>query len=114
MSSGGGWLYAFLLTVAIELPVVLLLTQGNKLTWRRRVGFIFLAQAITHPFVWFVFPTIPGMTGRTALTVSELCAWIVEGAVYALAGLAPSSLSALGVAGVANGLSLAVGLLISH
>jgi hypothetical protein len=114
MSFAAGWLYAFSLTVAIELPVVLLLTQGNALTWQRRAGFGLLAQFITHPFVWFVFPTISGITGRTALTLSELCAWIVEAGVYVLAGVAPTTLSALGVAGVANGLSLAAGILISH
>ena len=113
MSFAAGWLYAFSLTVAIELPVVLLLTQSNALTWRRRAAFGLLAQLITHPLVWFVFPTIPGITGRTALTLSELCAWIVEAGVYVLAGVAPTTLSALGVAGVANGLSLAAGVLMS-
>jgi hypothetical protein len=114
MSYSGGWLYAFLLTAAIEIPVVLVLTYGNAISWRRRASFGLLAQLVTHPFVWFIFPTIPGITGRTALTLSELYAWFAEAAVYALAGVAPTSLSALGVAGVANGLSLAVGLLMSH
>jgi hypothetical protein len=114
MSSVEGWLYAFLLTAAIEIPVVLALTSGSVLNWRRRAAFGFLAQLVTHPFVWFFFPTIPGITGRTALTLSELCAWIAEAAVYVLAGVAPTSLAALGVSGVANGLSLAVGLLLSH
>lgn len=113
MSSLSAWAIAFVLTVAIEVPVVLALTRDSKWDWRRRSGIVLLGQLLTHPLVWFVFPTIPGITGRTALTLSELYAWLGEGALYALVGVAPTSLSAMGVAAVANGLSLAVGLIIS-
>jgi hypothetical protein len=108
-----GWFLAFLLTVAIEVPIVVAMTRDNKMGWRRRASIVLLGQLITHPMVWFVFPTIPGITGHTAFTLSELYAWFGEAALYAALGLAPTSLGAVGVAGVANGLSLAVGLIIS-
>jgi hypothetical protein len=107
-----GWLVAFALTVALELPVVLALTRNGKLGWRRCCSIVLLGQLITHPLVWFVFPTIPGITGSTALTLSELYAWLGEAALYAVMGLAPTPLGALGIAGVANGLSLAAGLVL--
>jgi hypothetical protein len=112
MTSLASWLIAFTLTVAVELPVVLAMTRGNDLGWRRCCGIVLLGQLITHPLVWFIFPTIPGITGNTALTLSELYAWLGEAAVYAVMGLAPTPLGALGIAGVANGLSLAAGYLL--
>jgi hypothetical protein len=112
MSHLEGWLSAFVLTVAIELPVVLVLTRDSALAWQRRSAFVLCGQLMTHPLVWFVFPIIPGITGRTALTLSELWAWLGEAALYALAGVAPTALGAIGVAAVANAMSLAIGLLL--
>jgi hypothetical protein len=112
MSSLSSWLIAFVFTVAIELPVVLAMTRDTRIGWRRCCAIVLLGQLITHPMVWFVFPTIPGITGNTALTLSELYAWLGEAALYAVMGLSPTPLGALGIAGVANGLSLAAGLLL--
>jgi hypothetical protein len=113
MSVLSAWMVAFVLTVAIEAPVVLAMTRDNRFSWRRRCAIVLLGQLMTHPLVWFVFPSIPGITGHTALTFSELYAWLGEAALYLALGLSPSALAAVGVAGVANGLSLAVGLLLS-
>jgi hypothetical protein len=112
LSHAEAWLRAFLLTTVIEVPVLLALTRDSALGWQRRAAYGLMGQLMTHPLVWFVFPTIPGITGRTALTLSELFAWLGEAALYALAGVARTPLRAVGVAGIANGVSLAVGLLL--
>lgn len=106
------WFRAFLLTTAIEVPIVLWLTREVPLPAWRRGGISFFGQCATHPMVWFVFPYIVGLRGRTALTLSELWAWLGEAALYflALPGLRP--LRAVGIAGVANGASFALGLLL--
>lgn len=45
------WLKAFLVTQLFELPVYWFATRSL------RIGF--LASAMTHPIVWFVFPLLP-------------------------------------------------------
>ncbi len=45
------WLFAFVLTQAIEVPI-----------YRRATGSLwvaFAASALTHPVVWFAFPLLP-------------------------------------------------------
>lgn len=106
------WLRAFLLTALIEVPVVLALTRDSAVTLRRRAMLAVFAQLTTHPLVWYVFPNVPGLDGGQALVLSEIWAWLGEAAFYAVA-LAPlRPLRAVGVAGLANGLSLGLGLLL--
>ena len=69
------------------------------------------AQLATHPLVWYAFPSIPGLAPLTALTLSELWAWVGEAAFYATTGMTRRPLGALGVSAIANGASLGVGLL---
>lgn len=113
MFSPAAWLRAFLLTAAIELPVVLVATR--RLThvsrWRRALLALF-AQLSTHPLVWFVFPRIAGITGGTAVILAELWAWFGEALFYFVALAELGTWEALGIAGVANALSFAIGLLI--
>ncbi|MBL8913712.1 MAG: hypothetical protein JNM17_23625 [Archangium sp.] len=58
-----GWLVAFALTQALEMPIYWRISRS----WR----VAFFASAITHPIVWFVFPS--------------LAAWIPWSAVVLLA-----------------------------
>lgn len=65
------WLGAFAFTEIVEAPI-----------YRRLLGVSWLASlgasAITHPFVWFVFPLV--RTRWLVTTIgSELFAWLVEG-----------------------------------
>ena len=112
MPSLQAWLFAFLSTVAVEVPVVVALTRGHPTpAWRRALIAIF-AQLVTHPLVWFVFPRLVGLTGRSSLALSELWAWLAEAAFYGvvLTGLSPAR--ALGISAVANSASILVGLVI--
>jgi|SRR5579859_1437309 len=106
------WFKAFLLTIAIEVPLVVALTASGDQPLRKRAGIALLGQAMTHPLVWFVFPFLPGMTRFTTLTLSELWAWLGEAALYALTKVAPSTLRAIAISAFANAASLAIGFLV--
>ena len=79
--------------------------------WRRALIAVF-AQLLTHPLVWFVFPRLVGLTGRSSLALSELWAWLAEAAFYAVVLPGLSSARALGVSALANAASILVGLAI--
>jgi hypothetical protein len=107
------WLRAFALTIAVEVPLVTWLMGGqSRLAWPNRACIIFAAQLMTHPLVWFVFPTIPGMSRMATLILSELWAWLAEAAFYALVDVAPTKLGAVGISALANGASLGLGFLL--
>jgi hypothetical protein len=113
MPTPRAWLVAFLITVAVEAPIVLALTRGVAARLPRRLALVVFAQLATHPLVWFVFPRIAGLTGRTSMLLSELWAWLAEAAFYAIVFTGLGPLRALGVSALANGASVAVGLLAS-
>jgi hypothetical protein len=95
------WLVAFALTVAIEVPLVTLLLRGPL---RRRVALAIVAQCVSHPAVWFVFPEL-GLRYPVMLLVAESWAVLSETAVYALLGDGVSPRRALGVSLLSNGAS---------
>ena len=104
------WLLAFVLTCALELPVVLLAMRGREPQPKRVLGVALVGQLLTHPLVWFAFPALPLLGQEERFWLSELFAWLAEAALYAglLAGVSPWR--GLGVSGVANAISLAAGL----
>lgn len=77
------WAGAFALTFAIELPIVVLALRGRGVPVARLIAAAFFGQLATHPWVWFAFPGLP-LASRTSLVASELFAWWVEAALYAL------------------------------
>jgi hypothetical protein len=104
-----GWLAAFGLTLLVEIPAVLWLARRLEPRPYRRATLALLGNALSHPAVWFAFPTLHlGWVQTTIL--SETWAWLVEGALYhvgfAHAGWRP----ALVVSFVANLLSFGLGL----
>jgi len=106
------WSRAFVLTLLIEVPTVVAMTRGSDRSWRARAAIACVAQLLTHPVVWCVFPRIPGLSRYTSLASAELFAWLAEGTVYALTAMAPRKLRAFGISGVANALSLALGFIV--
>jgi hypothetical protein len=54
------WIYAFVLTQAIEIPIYLYAfrRQGSPRSLWRRALIAFGASAMTHPVVWFVLPAL--------------------------------------------------------
>jgi hypothetical protein len=103
------WPYAFALTTLIEVPIVVALTSGRL---SRRLLVAVAAQLATHPLLWFYFARLPGVTGRTGVLIGELFALVAEAVIYRLGLPDISAKRALGLSALANGTSLAVGLLV--
>ena len=114
MPSPGSWLVAFLLTYAVEAPIVVALTRGTEPPPARRAALALFAQLATHPLVWFVFPYIVGLRGGTATLLSELWAWLAEAVFYALAFRGLTLTRAVAVSALANGASVLVGVAWAH
>jgi hypothetical protein len=107
----GAWLRAFAITVTIELLIATPLLASSGATWKRRAGVVLLANLASHPMIWFVFSEW-ALPGTARLVASEAWAVGLEAWAYALVwqGLGPRK--AFGVSAVANGASLAMGLLL--
>jgi hypothetical protein len=104
----GDWLLAFVATVLLEATVVAMATRDLDVSLRRRLGVVFLGQALTHPLVWFVFPRLPGPP-EAWFWVSELVAVLLEAILYARALSGVGALRAFGLSALANALSLGAG-----
>jgi hypothetical protein len=111
---GRDWAEAFLFTQAFEMPVYLVALSRHRpeLRWYTKLAVAFGASAITHPFVWFLFPYFslghePAYYWNVIIPAAESFAVVVE-ALY-LWRLRVTV--ALGWAFFANGLSFGFGLL---
>lgn len=77
------WAGAFAFTCLIELPIVFFALRNRGVPAARVVAAAFFGQLATHPWVWFAFPGLP-LASHTSLALSELFAWWIEAALYAL------------------------------
>jgi hypothetical protein len=107
-----GWFAAFLVTVAIEIPIVVVLVRRVEPDAGRVAVLTLFANLATHPIVWFVITqlVLVGTLGYTV--VAESWAVVAEAVFYRVAIRGLSSGQALLVAVVANGASFLAGLLI--
>lgn len=108
---------AFLLTLAIELPVVFAgawASAAPREAWRRLPLVALAANALTHPLLWLVDPRLAPYVHRALRWgVLESTVAVVEGLAYAYAaGLGARRGLALGV--LANAVSFGVGLWIYY
>ena len=111
---GFDWFKAFLFTQAFEIPVymVALSRYRPELRWYTRLAFSFEASAITHPFVWFLFPYFtlghePDYYWNVVVPAAETFAVTVEALYFWRLRVK----LALGWTLLANGLSFGLGLL---
>ncbi|MDG1482335.1 MAG: hypothetical protein P8R54_22280 [Myxococcota bacterium] len=103
------WPAAFALTLLLEIPVVLVVLGRG---WRRDLPAALLANALSHPTLWFVlWPMLADVSYATALLIGEAAVFSFEALLYL--GLA-RSLRGLSAGVAANSLSLGVGLLINE
>jgi len=74
------WLIAFAITVVSELSIAvpLLETGGSR---PRRIAAVCLAQLVTHPSVWFIWPLF-GLPRPWFLLLAEGFALLTEAAIY--------------------------------
>lgn len=105
------WLTAFLLTLAIEVPVAGGLLVRHEASRARLAGKLVFANLATHPLVWFAFPLLPGSWALTT-GLAETFAWLAEAAFFLVVfpGLRPGK--ALLVSFAANATSFGLGLLL--
>jgi hypothetical protein len=105
------WLTAFAITLVVELVVAVPLLAPSGAGAARRAGVVVIANLATHPIVWFGFPQW-GLPETVRLVASEFFAVALETAAYLLVWPALGATRAFGTSAVANGASLAVGLVL--
>ena len=102
------WFTAFAVTVITELLVAVpLLAPGGSL--QRRIAAVCLAQAATHPSVWFIWPLF-GWPRPLYLVAAEGFALCAEALIYRLVFERLAWSRALAASALANGTSIVVGL----
>jgi hypothetical protein len=106
------WLRAFVATWLIEMAVAVPLL-GAVRSRTRRAAAVTIAQLVTHPAVWFVWPLL-GLTRPSFLLLAETSAIVGELLIYRLAFPALSFSRALAISALANGASFALPWLLSR
>ena len=81
----GDWFPAFVLTLAVELPIAVVILRPSRLGAGRLMGIVVIANLATHPVVWFVLPQLLDVGTTTYVVAAEAWAVAVETACYALA-----------------------------
>ena len=109
-----GWFAAFVVTLAVELPVAGYLLRRAGLDLLRLGLLIVFANLVTHPIVWFVIPQFVLVDTTTYTVAAETWAIAAEALFYWVAIQGLSARWALTVAIVANAASFLAGRLISQ
>lgn len=107
------WLRAFGLTLSIELPIAAWMLATVEPGMARRIGGVVIANLVTHPLVWFLFPGLAlGWAARFA--ASEAWAFLAETAVYVIVWPSLRLRRAALVSLAANGASALAGLIVAR
>ncbi len=108
----GDWLPAFLLTLAVEVPLVVFLLRTDMPDRRRLAALVVFANLATHPVVWFVLTQLL-LVGTVEYTLAaEAWAVVIEALFYAVAVDGVSVRRATAVSLVANAASFVAGRLV--
>ena len=108
----GDWFRAFVLTVAIEIPVAtFLLRRADPQPWRT-AALVLFANLASHPLVWYVWTQVFLVGSLPYVLAAEAWAVIVEAAFYVVAFRGLGIGRAILVSVVANLASFAVGRLV--
>ena len=102
------WLFAFGITMVVELVVAGFMLRGVQAQAWRRLTLIAIGQFATHPVVWFVLPDL-ALPRPLYVMIAETWAWGVEAVLYATACSSLGFRRALWISLVANGASVIVG-----
>ncbi len=105
----GDWFAAFLLTLAVEVPVATLLLRRVEPNILRAAALVVFANLVTHPLVWYVWSQVFLIGTLEYVGAAEAWAILAETVFYAVVvqGIRPGW--ALVVAATANVASFAVG-----
>lgn len=106
------WFRAFVLTLAVEVPIAAYLLRRVEPDRVRLVLLVVFANLATHPIVWYVW-TQPFLIGTPEyLAVAESWAVAAEAVFYWAAFRGVRPLRALGVALAANAASFIAGIVV--
>ena len=113
------YLIAALATFAVELAAVWVVLRVKKrgAAPGRIVGAVFLANAATHPLLWYIpylfFPSAfsPGIIDIYTVS-AELLVFVVEAAIYWFVLAGRNAWTALALSAIANALSLGFGFIL--
>jgi hypothetical protein len=110
----GDWFVAFMLTLAVEVPVATLLLRRDEPNLLRAAVLVVFANLVTHPLVWYVWSQVFLIGTPQYVIAAEAWAILAEAVFYAVVirGIRPGR--ALLVAAVANVASFAVGRLVTQ
>lgn len=107
------WFIGFALTVVLEAPWILAGLRACEANRARRWLALLFANLLTHPLVWYLFPSMP-LARRWSLTSSELWAFAGECVFYANFAPGFSYRSAARLSFVANATSFVIGWIVVH
>ena len=108
------WFAAFVLTLAIEGPVVSALLRRAEPSAVRLGALIVFANLATHPLVWYVFTQLYLVGTLEYVLAAETWAVAAEAVFYAAAFRGLSARRAIAVAVAANAASFLVGRLVGQ
>ena len=108
------WFVAFLLTLAVEVPVAVFLLRRAEPNLLRAAALVVFANLMTHPMVWFVWTQVFLIGTPEYVIAAETWAIAAEALFYAVVirGLGPGR--AIVIAVVANAASFAVGRIVGQ
>jgi hypothetical protein len=106
------WFPAFLLTLAVEVPIVLVMLRRMGPDIPRLALLVTFANLATHPAVWFVFTQL-FLAGTAEYAIAaEVWAVAVEGLFYAIVVRGITVRQAIAVTVIANAASFIIGRLV--
>lgn len=118
------FLQAFSLTFLIETAILYLLLRNSKHYTKKQIIFVsFVANALTHPIVWFVFPSLAlpfslasgfGFGYLLQTLFSEMFAFLVEAGVFVLLFPKLPMRQALFLSLICNAVSFLAGLVLTY
>lgn len=107
-----GWFVAFLITLAVEVPVVVVLARRAEPSLARLALLALFANLATHPIVWYVISQLWLVGTVPYVLVAEGWAVAAEALFYAVTIRALTAQRAVVIAVVANGASFLAGRII--
>jgi hypothetical protein len=106
------WFPAFLLTLAVEVPIVLVMLRRVEPDLPRLALLVTFANLATHPAVWFVFTQLFLAGTPEYVIAAETWAVAVEALFYLVVVRGITVRQAIAVTVIANAASLVVGRLV--
>ena len=110
----GDWFAAFLLTLAVEVPIAVFLLRRPEPNLARAAAIVVFANLVSHPMVWFVWTQVFLIGTPEYVIAVETWAIAIEALFYSVvvSGLGPGR--AVLIAVVANAASFAVGRVVAQ